>query len=206
MSRDVELPDIDRRARTAGYADGLLDLFASAVLTILALGWVVNPGLIGILAAFIVLYGWKLVERVKERITYPRIGYFREKADEQSTNARGMLLFIAGAVALMVLVVWLAGDVSDSAEWRRAAPLVSGISLTGGFWYAGEKSGLWRYRWIAALSLVGGIALWALGSGESYSAMVWHLLGLAVPLALTGSWSLARFVRTHPVRETAVDG
>jgi hypothetical protein len=205
MGGNVGLPDIDRRARTAGYADGLLDLFAAAVLTVLAVGWVVNPGMIGILAAVFVLYGWKLVERVKERITYPRIGYFREKADDQSTNARGMLLFIAGAVAVMVLAVWLAGDLTDSAQWRRAAPLVSGISLAAGFWYAGKKSELLRYRWIAALSLMSGIALWALGSGQSYSAMVWHLLGLAVPLAVTGTWSLVRFVRSHPVRESAVD-
>jgi hypothetical protein len=197
----MDITGIDRRARTAGYADGLLELFAAAVLLTLAFGWIANPGIVGILAAFIVLYGWKLVERVKARLTYPRIGYFREREDEASTNARGMLLFIGGAFLLTVMVVWLSGGIADAAEWRRAAPLVSGISLSGGFWYLGDKSGLVRHRLIACWSVISGVGLWLFGSGSDYSGVALHLFGLAVPLALLGAWSLWHFLRSHPVRE-----
>ncbi len=202
MAGDMDIAELDRRARTAGYADGLLELFASAVLLTLALGWIANPGFVGILAAFVVLYGWKAVERIKARVTYPRIGYFRERADDPETTARGILLYIGGALVLVVGVVWLSGDIADPAEWRRAAPLLSGISLAGGFWYLGEQSGLVRHRLVAAGSVLGGVALWLFGSGNDYSGVVLHLIGLAVPLSLLGAWSLWHFLRSHPVRQT----
>ncbi len=206
MPNGYDYGDLDRRAKRAGYSDGLLEIFAAAVLLLLALGWMANPGFVGVLAAFVVLYGWKLVDRVRARVTYPRIGYYRERAEDPSGTARGMLLFIAGAFALMVVAVWLSGGLTDAAEWRRAAPLVSGISLSGGFWYAAEVSGFARHRFIAALSLGGGVLLWLFGSGDSYSGVVFHLILLAIPLAAIGAWALVRFVRTHPIQDLTIDG
>lgn len=206
MSGEIDVGGIDRKARTAGYRDGLLELFAASVLLTLALAWVANPGFVGILAAFVVLYGWKAVERVKQLVTYPRTGYHRERADDASSTAKGMLLFMGGAFCLMILAILVTGSLTDSTDWRRAAPLMSGISLAGGFWYTGEQSGFLRHRLISAWSLLAGSLLWWFGSGESYSGVVWHLLSLAVPLALLGTWGLTRFLRTHPVQEIPSDG
>ena len=204
MADEIDINEIERSARRAGYGDGLLELFAAAVLSVMALTWLASPAFVGIAAAFIVLYGWKVVERVKERVTYPRIGYFQERPDESGTTARGMLLFIGGAFALMFLVVLVFGSLSEAADWRRAAPLVSGVTLAAGFWYAGEQSGFLRHRVIAALSVVSGFLLWLFGSGETYAAVVWHLAGLAVPLAFLGVWGLNRFLQSHPRR--SIDG
>lgn len=198
--------ELEFRTRAAGYGDGLLELFAAAVLLTLAAGWIVAPGLVGLLAAVVAIYGWRVVERVKVRVTYPRIGYFRERTDEPRSSVRGMLLFIAGAVLFAVVVVWLTGDLGEPADWRRAAPLVSGISLAGGFWYAAERSGRSRYRVVAAWSVASGVGLWLVGTGASYAAMAWHLLGLAVPLAAIGAWTLVRFLRAHPAHEQLDDG
>ncbi|MDJ0665570.1 MAG: hypothetical protein QNJ75_13545 [Acidimicrobiia bacterium] len=204
MSRDIG--KIEQQARRAGYQDGLLELFAAGVLFVIALGWIANPGFVGILAAFIVLYGWKLFDRVKARVTYPRIGYSRERADEPQSSAWGMLWFIAGAFLLAIVVIALSGGLAEPAEWRRAAPLISGMTLSGGFWYAAEQSGLARYRLVAALAVLLGVLLWLVGSGEDYSGVVWHLLGLAGTLALLGTWALVTFVRSHPIRELDADG
>ncbi|MCP3994795.1 MAG: hypothetical protein GY722_07000 [bacterium] len=204
MADEIDISSIERNARRAGYGDGLLELFAAAVLSVIALAWAANPGFVGIAAALIVLYGWKAVERVKERVTYPRIGYFQERADESNTSVRGMFLFIGGAFLVMALVVLLSGSLSEAADWRRAAPLMSGITLAAGFWYAGEQSGFLRHRFIAAFSVVSGILLWLFGSGETYAAVVWHLVGLAVPLVILGVWGLNHFLRSHPRR--SIDG
>lgn len=206
MSGDIDIGAIDRRARAAGYSDGLMEIFAAVVLLTMALGLVAYPSFVAIWAAFIVLYGWRLVDRVKARVTYPRIGYYRERSDEPGRAGRGMLFFAGGAFLLMVLVVLVSGGFSDATSWRRAAPLVSGVSVAGGFWYVSFQSGLLRYRIIAGLSVVGGLPLWWLGSGESYAAVAWHLVALAVLLAIVGIWSLVRFLRTYPVRELPGDG
>ncbi len=141
------------------------------------------------------------MEKVKERIVYPRVGYYRERSDDAKETSRGMLTFIGGAFLLMVLVVVSTGELTDPAAWRRAAPLLSGLSLAGGFWYAGAKSGLLRFRLISGWSVVSAIAVWLFGTGVSYSGVVLHLLSLALPLAIVGVWSLITFVREHPVRD-----
>jgi hypothetical protein len=197
----IDIGSIDRQARSAGYGDGLLEIFASIVLFVIALSWLGNPGFVGILAALIAIYGWKVVERVKERVVYPRVGYYKERADDAKETSRGMLMFIGGALLLMALAVFAFGDITDASEWRRAAPLLSGLALSGGFWYAGDKSGMLRYRLISAWSVISGVLLWWFGSGASYSGVVWHLVGLAVPLATIGVWSLLIFLRTHPVQD-----
>ena len=196
----MDIANLDRRARAAGYDDGLLELFAAVVLLLLAAGWSVAPGLVGLLAAVVAIYGWRVVERVKVRVTYPRIGYFQERTDEPRSSARGMLLFIGGALLLTALVVWLSGGFTDASAWRRAAPLASGITLAGGFWYAAERSQRPRHRIIAAWSMLSGIGLWLWGTGTSYVSVAWHLTGLAVPLAAIGVWALRRFLASHPVQ------
>ena len=200
MADGVDIGDLDQRARRAGYQDGLLEIFAAVVLLVIAAAWIANPSFVGILAAFIVLYGWKAVERVKEKVTYPRIGYHKERADEPGSTGRGMLTFILGAVVVMVLAVALSGDLGDASQWRRAATLLSGITLAAGFWYASEQSGFLRHRVVSVYSVVTGFVLWVVGSGDDYSGVVWHLVGLAVPLALIGIWALIRFTRQHPRR------
>lgn len=205
MTGDIDIGGIDRRARAAGYGDGVLEIFAAVVLSSMALFLLADPPFVAIWAAFIVIYGWRVVHWIKARVTYPRIGYYRERSDEPRT-ARGMLLFIGGAFLLMVLVILISGELTEAAGWRRAAPLVSGVSLAGGFWYLSAQSGLLRHRIIAGLSVVGGVLLWWFGSGGSYASVAWHLGGLAVPLAAMGAWSLVRFLRTYPVREPMTDG
>lgn len=201
MTDGIDIGSVHRQARSAGYGDGLLEIFASVVLTLIALSWLGDPAFVGILAALIAIYGWKVVERVKERVVYPRVGYHKERSDDAKETSKGMLMFIGGAFLLMALAVLVFGDITDASEWRRAAPLLSGVTLAGGFWYAGDKSGLLRYRFISAWSLLSGVLLWWFGSGSSYDAVVWHLVGLAVPLAVIGIWSLLSFLRTHPIQD-----
>ncbi|MEA2002995.1 MAG: hypothetical protein U9N84_14060 [Actinomycetota bacterium] len=205
MTTNIDTAGIERRARAAAYQDGLTELFAAGVLVMIAVMWVITPVFVGIVSAFVVLYGWKVVERIKQRITYPRIGYHVERPDEPRSTASGMLGFIGGAFAVMVLAVAMFGDLTDAAEWRRAASLLSGLGLFGGFWYLGDKSGLLRHRFVAIYSVVTGVALWAIGTGASYEGVIWHLLGLAALLAALGVWGLIHFLRTNPVVNAGSD-
>lgn len=196
---------IEPRVRAATYRDGLTELFAAAVLFVMALLWLANPAVIGIAAAFIVLYGWRLVEKVKHRVTYPRLGYYQERSEEPRETARGILIFCAVAFAIVVGVIALTGGITESAEWRRAAPLLSGLTLLGAFWYLGDRSGLKRHRFVAGYSVVTGVFIWLFTSGADYEGMVWHLLAMVVVLGAIGTWGLVHFIRTYPVHDIVTD-
>lgn len=205
MSSNPDTHQIEQSVRTATYRDGLTELFAAAVLLAMALLWISTPAMIGIAAAFVVLYGWKLVEKAKQRVTYPRLGYFRERSETPRDTARGILVFCALAAAAVVALVAVSGGISQAAEWRRAAPLLSGLTLAGAFWYLGDRSGLVRHRFVAGFSVATGFIVWALSSGADYEGMVWHLLGMVMVLGALGTWGLIHFIRTHPVQDTLTD-
>ncbi len=205
MSNTFDAHEVERRTRASTYRDGLTELFAAAVLLAMAMAWAATPAFVGIFAAFIVLYGWKVVERVKERVTYPRLGYFRERSEDAGETGRGILIFVVVAFVMMVLAIAVFGDLTDSAEWRRAAPLFSGLTLAGAFWYVGDRSGLLRHRFVAVFSVVTGLGLWLLGSGETYETVIWHLLGLVLVLGAMGTWGLVHFLRTNPIRNDVTD-
>jgi hypothetical protein len=198
-------PGIELRVRAATYRDGLTELFAAAVLLVMALLWLANPAVIGIVAAFIVLYGWRLVETLKRRITYPRMGYYQDRSEEPKETARGILVFCAGALVVMVGVIALSGGITEAAEWRRAAPLLSGLVLSGALWYMGDRSGLKRHRFVAIFSVVMGVLIWAFTSGADYEGMVWHLLSLVAVLGALGTWGIVHFIRTYPAQNTVTD-
>ncbi|MDJ0923156.1 MAG: hypothetical protein QNJ77_01235 [Acidimicrobiia bacterium] len=205
MTNGSDTNAIERRARAASYQDGLLELFAAAVLVIIAIAWIASPAFVGIVAAFVVLYGWKAVERAKRRFTYPRIGYYQEKSEDTGSIARGMLLFVGVAILVMVAAVAIYGDLGDADDWRKAAPLLSGMTLAGAFWYTGDRSSLLRHRVVAGWSILTGVLLWAFSSGSTYEAVVWHLLLLALPLSAIGTWALEHFIRTHPLPDRSTD-
>jgi hypothetical protein len=205
MSSSPNTHQIEQRVRTATYRDGLTELFAAAVLLVMALFWISTPAFVGIAAAFIVLYGWKLVEKVKQRITYPRLGYFQEQSEEPGETARGILVFCGVALALVMALIAVSGGITDAAEWRRAAPLLSGLTLAGAFWYLGDRSGLIRHRVVAMYSVATGFVIWLFTSGADYEGMVWHLLGMVLVLGGLGTWELIHFIRTHPVRDEVTD-
>ena len=151
------------------------------------------------------LYGWKLVEKAKQRITYPRIGYFQERTEDPRETAQGILVFFGLAFAVMVAAIAVVGSITDAAEWRRAAPLLSGLLLAAAFWYLGDRSGLRRHRVLATYAVASGVVLWLIGSGADYEAMVWHLLGMVLLLGAVGTWGLVHFTRTHPAEEIISD-
>lgn len=196
---------IERRARAATYRDGLTELFATGVLLIIAVMWISQPAFVGIAAAFIVLFGWKVVEKTKQRITYPRLGYYQERSDEPRETARGILVFCGVALAIVVALIALSGGITEAKEWRRAAPLLSGLTLAGAFWYLGDRSGLARHRFVAGFSVLTGFLIWLFSSGADYEGMVWHLLGMVLVLGALGTWGLVHFIRTYPVQDSNAD-
>ena len=205
MSNSPNTHQIEQRVRTVTYSDGLTELFAAAVLLVMALLWISTPAFVGIAAAFIVLFGWKLVEKAKERITYPRLGYFQEQSEEPGETARGILVFCSVAFAAVIALIAITGGITESAEWRRAAPLLSGLTLVGAFWYLADRSGLMRHRILAIYSVATGLVIWLFTSGADYEGMVWHLLGMVLLLGAMGTWGLVHFVRTHPVQNAITD-
>ena len=197
----LDLSTLEKQARAAGHRDGLTELNAAGVFFLFALTWLAGPEFVGIAAIGSIMLFPRLVARAKQRITYRRIGYSADVAEDSKDTARGMLVFLAGAVLLMAAAVWLFGDITSVEDWRRAAPLLAGLAFTGGFWFTADKSGLFRFRLLAVASITVGVATWALSDGRDYDSVGFYLLIMGVLLLCTGSAALVGFMRRHPIQD-----
>ena len=155
--------------------------------------------MVGISAVALLFFFPKLLARAKPRVPYKRIGYSAEVPDQ--AEGRGMLIFIAGAFALMAGAVWIFGDLDNPADWRRAAPLLAGLAFGGGLWYAANKSGLIRHRFLSLASVVLGVVTWVLSDGRNYDPVGFYLLGMGSLSLMVGTAALVGFTRRNPVLE-----
>ena len=103
----------------------------------------------------LVVFPMRFVHRIlKERYSYPRIGYVKLRSDEGAELGRGMFTYVFALLAIFVVWMWLLGDISSVAQWKRWIPALAGSFTAGGFIYMAQKAGLVRH-WILARGLCG---------------------------------------------------
>lgn len=192
-----------RAAATGDAVDGLLECAIGVLFLLLAATWATNPGIVPIGAALAVVFGPSLLRRLREVVTYPRIGVLPGPTGESGGDVPGFVgfaLFVAGATVVLVVVIALTGDLGGVEDWRRWSGLLAGLLSAGGFLAAGEASGLHRYSALAVTSAVVGFGSGVGSDGADYSAVGWYLLVMGALAAMLGLAELVVFVRRHPKR------
>ncbi len=179
----------------AYHQDGILDLVIGVILllfaAVLLFDQVVFIGTIGIPA---ILYF-----PLKQRITYPRLGYIRFEAEEEQQR-RYILLLGLGVVAFVGLAVFyiLVGDLPESVldVLRTNDVLILGVLI--GLFLGALAASLKNRRFY----LYAGLAV----------LLVWsaHFLGFRAGIAVTvlgtaveatGVYVLLRFLKKYPVEQ-----
>ena len=193
------LSDLERRAWRYDSQDGILELLAGFLFLLVA-RTVVDPHLTWMLA--LVIFPMRFAARImKERFAYPRVGYVKLRGEEGSEVGRGMLTYLAGVVLSVALVLLLLGDLTSGAAWMQWMPAIAAGFTSGGFIYLAQRSGLWRFRILAAVCVGWGVlcASWLQAPGM-LGVRRWAL-GFGTLLLLVGGATFANFLRTHPIRD-----
>jgi hypothetical protein len=143
------------------------------------------------LAACAVVMGLTL-KKVRARFIYPRTGYvvFRPAASRIWIAVAGQ--GIAAAMALAALH-WRSSLPDLSRAWGPAA----GLLFAACFFWGGVTYGLPYFNWLAALSLLLGVATLAAGAG--IGGAMWVMGGMGVALATDGALRMQRFLKRHPI-------
>ena len=194
-----DLSDLERRAWRYDSQDGIVELLAGFLFLIVARA-VVEPQLTWMLA--LAIFPLRFAAKImKERFSYPRIGYVKLRNEEGANLGRGMLTYLVGVVLAVAVVLLLLGDLTSWAAWLRWMPAIAGGFTSGGFLYVAQRSGLWRFRVLAAISVGWGVfcAAW-LQAPRMLGVQRWAV-GFGTLLLIVGAVTFVNFLRTHPVRD-----
>jgi hypothetical protein len=191
MRDPVDLQKVERNARHRFSEDGLLYLFIGLLLAMVGLSFFdARFSMFGGLAALLFFP----LKALRERITYPRIGYVEFKVAEGT--GRGILGFAVVAVAFLTLVAFVGGG-----RFQAFMPLAISIIFGLSMYFGASVNGIRLRDWvIMAITLAGGLAtaLWIDNWRMATAVLMWLT---AVLLILMGTIDLIRFMRKYPLQE-----
>ncbi len=182
LSEEIDLEEIERKAYRETVKDGFTEMLLGVMLLYISLTWMssVTPAF----TALFIIFGPRILEALKQRYTYPRIGYVKLKDEDGVKLATGIFGYTLVVAALMV--VFLGAVYRDS--WTSDlfymwTPTLVGALLLGAMFYSQGRSGDNRYYVYGIISLLGGIAF----SLYDFKPV---MMGLLIYLQLIGGASL----------------
>jgi hypothetical protein len=150
-----------------------------------------------------------ILEGIRRRFTYPRIGYAKLVDEKPSKILRSMALFTIPVIAAMALTLFLFGERSDGAQWglwRQWSPTLAGVLLSGGFIFQATVTGAKRYHVFVLLAIGLGIAF-SLGFPQAYTGVKLYLITAGGLLLLYGVAAFVTFLRKYALpQEEVLDG
>ena len=205
MSEKID--EMIRRAYRYFYDDGMVEMAIGLLFTAVGLLLLASrgapsaslaDGLLALGMVALVVGGTflmkKIVQEMKEQITYPRTGYVSYRQGEPSLG-RWPVLVAALAVALLALLL---------PEAMERMAVVEGLFLAIILSYLGYRSHVRRFYAVAAAALLLGALTWWLEAGDVVGSSV-VFGGSGVVLFIAGALTFVTYLRQHP-RSNDEDG
>jgi hypothetical protein len=191
-----------RRARRFPLRDGLEEISMGLILLLQGLARpVANSGSIpGIVIYFLALFAFaiyarRIVDAVRARITYPRIGYVRRFKARRWIVVSAILMVVAIAIGVGVLEAGGAASANPT-EWVHWVPALCGLGLGAGEIYLSMHYGFRRFLVVGIFAIILGVVIsmhfpWLIGLNILCA-------GLGCASLCSGGLVLRRYLGTTP--------
>ena len=198
MTQEIDLKELEKKAYRDSQQDGLMEVMMGLILITFG-GFFYSP----IFAFYILLivFSGKIVEFVRRRHTYPRIGFVKFHRENPKDALTGVLLFEFAVIVIIFTLISISGDVADYSRWVNWAPLFFGMILVGPFAHAASRSGSVRYYGYAILSVILGLFFSLIEFGSGFTGLILYLVLIGGFLVLGGLVIFIRFLRKYPLPE-----
>jgi len=206
LSDDIDLKEMERRAYRTMQRDGITEILLGLVLLVTGGTW--GSGTTGIFTVFIILYMRKALEYIKEKVTYPRIGYAKLPEEDSVETGKGILLFMVAVLIVMGIGIALFYGGLTSHLIYQWLPTFFGLMMLGAFTYMRGKTGDPIYLAYIAYSVLTGVAFSLIDFGDWKAGFTLYLVLLGATFILVGAVRMALFMSRYPVMKEVeeVDG
>lgn len=205
MGKQIDVGSIERKAFADSQQDGLLELVMG--ICMIAISTRLFSRILVVMMVLPVILFHPLLETLRKRFTYPRIGYVKLIPDKPKEVIAGISLVSVAVLGILAVVFLLIGGIRDFDLWLRWCPFWGGTVLAGMFGSFAAKSGAARHYAFAAWSLLAGVVLSLIkfDAIETGTLLYFAVMGaLLVPFGLA---QFAAFLRSNPKPlEEAQDG
>ncbi|UCF16083.1 MAG: hypothetical protein JSW59_01210 [Phycisphaerales bacterium] len=196
MSRQVDIGGVERRLFADSQQDGLLELVMGVCMIAISTR-LFSRVLVVMLVLPVILFA-PLLETMRKRFTYPRIGYVRLIPDKPREVITGIFLVSVAVVCILAAAFLILGGIRDFDLWLRWCPFWGGTVLAGMFGSFASKSGAVRHHVFAAWSLLAGIVLSLIRFNAVETGTLLYFAVMGAILTPFGLVRFMAFLREHP--------
>ena len=202
MEQVIDLKDLERKAYKESQKDGLMEIMLGIIL--MAFGGFFYS-VVFVFYIVLIIFAGHIVELIRRRHTYPRIGIVRLQKEEPKSSMKGVFYFLLCVFGIIAVLVYFSGDITDYRHWLTWFPLLFGLVLVGPLMYAQNKSGSHRFTVYAILALVMGAVFAIIEIGSAETDLMLYLVITGAVLIITGIGIFIHFLQTHPKGSWGVD-
>jgi hypothetical protein len=201
------LIDVEQRINRYWYTDGLGELIGGSMFLLLGLYFALqdylgqDTMLSGILQASLVLLmiggayiSRRLINAMKTRITYPRTGYVEYKVNQKEAKSKRVMAFVL-AFAVAALAVAFAGMFKSFDSMVAVTGFIVGMILV---LLRAKSSGLTRFYFLGALSMILGLMTSRSGLSNGYALGLYYAL-MGVCFLVSGGVTLLHYLHENPL-------
>ncbi len=196
MTQETNLKELEKKAYRDSQQDGLIEVMMGLILMTFG-GFFHSP--IFVFYILLIIFSGRIVESIRRRYTYPRIGVVKFHRENPKDALTGVLLFEFAVIVIMFTLISLFGNVKDYSQWVNWSPLFFGMILVGPFAHAQSRSGSIRYYGYMILSVILGIFFSLTEFGSGCAGLILYLVFIGGILFLSGLVIFTRFLSRYPL-------
>ena len=186
--------------------DGITEILTGLVLIFLPI-ILIHVSFIVFFVLFI-LFGQPVVDFIRERTTYPRLGRVELRTETDSADfslKKSMLefsLLILSAIVITLIVMFIIeGQIFNLQLWYKWVPLLFGLIMFGPSLFLVEKTGQRRYYIIGFFATILGFLFSILIFPDEKLGMFLYFFSLGIISIIVGVIRYISFIRKYPVIE-----
>ena len=206
---DDDLVVMEQNAYRDTMEDGITETLAGMFFLFTTLMFRI-PAFIGVFVLFYIFLMPLFIERIRERYTYPRLGYVKLRTNESDWDFRSFGLLIASIlVATAIAVQMLTNDLLNLYNWVLIFPFTFGMLMFGPSTYLVAKTGSKKYWLFGIFTTIVGLSTAILSviyhPGDYYVGILYYCLFLGLIFGIGGLIKFLHFTRAYPVLEPQGD-
>jgi hypothetical protein len=196
MGKQIDIGSVERKAFADSQQDGLLELVMGVCM--IAISTRLFSRVLVVMLVLPVIGFHPLLEAMRKRFTYPRIGYVKLIPDKPKEVIAGISLVSIAVLAILAIAFLIFGGIRNFDLWLRWCPFWGGTVLAGMFSSFASKSGAVRHHVFAAWSLLAGIVLSLIRFDAVETGTLLYFAVMGALLVPFGLMRFAAFLRAHP--------
>ncbi len=196
MASQNNLGRLEQRLFRFFGQDGLTEIL-SGIMLISCIFIIGNRAFIG-LAVLLIIFGPVFLNKFRQRITYPRIGYMEPKKKPDHRINRASVIIISAMIIVWAIMVLLMGGFTDAEILYRWIPTLLAFILTGLWFFLAERTGQKRHYFFAVLMIVGAVTISLLEFDNAFANVRLFCLAGGSIFFISGIVKLIIFLKKYP--------